>query len=220
MRFELTLAGKRLAAAVVVFLAAALALAGAIARGTGAGPVDANATAQAIAVEKDHVTPGELARWILEKRQDYQLIDIREPWRFDDYHIPGAVNIPLPQLFEDSGLKQLSREKKIVIYGFGAGHAAQTQLLLSMKGYKAYSLREGIVQWWEQIMTPLSVRSDDPSPAGYREAKQLREQFLGAPRPPGAMPAPSATPVAPPAQTAPQKAPAPSNRLKLGRGCS
>lgn len=149
------------------------------------------------------------------------MIDIREPWRFDDYHIPTAVNIPLPRLFDDSRLKQLSREKKIIVYGFGAGHAAQAQFLLSMKGYRAWSLRDGIVQWWEQIITPLSVRSDDPSPAGYREAKQLREQFLRAAKPAAAGVTPSAAPPELPlAQLAPQKAPPPANKLKLGQGCS
>jgi rhodanese-related sulfurtransferase len=216
MNFELKLGGKGLAAAIVILLAVTLALAGAIAQGTSAGPVNAVAVAQAASDEKDHVTPGELARWILEKRQDYQLIDIREPWRYDDYHIPTAVNIPFTQLFTDAGLKQLSREKKIVLYGYGAGHAAEGQLLLSMKGYNAYSVREGIVQWWEEIMTPLSVRSDSPSPAGYREAKQLREQFLGG----AAKPSTSAAPAeaVPPPPPTPQ--PTPANKLKLGRGCS
>jgi rhodanese-related sulfurtransferase len=220
MRFELRLAGKRLAAAIIILLAAVLALAATMAKGTGAGPVNADAMAQAIDAEKDHVTPGELARWILEKRQDYQLIDIRPQWQFDDYHIPAAVNIPLTTLFEDAGLKQLSREKKIVLYGFGAGHAAQAQLLLSMKGYRAYSLRDGIVDWWEVIMTPSSIRSDPPNPTGYREAKQLREHFMGAAGPAGsAAVAPAAVLPSPTVQPAPPSTP-PKNKLKLGHGCS
>ncbi len=137
MKFELRLAGKRLAAAVVIFLAVALALAATIAKGTGAGPVDAAAIAQTVDAEKDHVTAGEVARWILEKRQDYQLIDIRPPWQFEDYHVPTAINIPLGVLFQDPGMTQLSRGKKIVLYGFGEGHQAQSQLLLAMKGYQA-----------------------------------------------------------------------------------
>ncbi len=220
MKVELKLTGKSLAAAVVVFLAMALALAATVAKGTASGPVNAASIAQTIDAEQDHVTPGELARWILEKKQDYQLIDIRPQWQFEDYHIPTAIDIPLTTLFQDAGLKQLSREKKIVLYGFGAGHAAQAQLLLGMKGYRAYSLRDGIVDWWETIMTPTSIRSDPPNPAGYREAKQLREHFMGAA--PGAAAAePSAPAAAPPPPTpAPQSAPAPANKLKLGHGCS
>ncbi|MBS1858786.1 MAG: rhodanese-like domain-containing protein [Acidobacteria bacterium] len=220
MNIEVRLAGKRLAAAVIILLAAALALAATMARGGGEGAVNAATVAGVVNSEQDHVTPGEMARWIVEKRKDYQLIDIRSAWEFDDYHIPTATNIPLTQLFEDSGLKQLSREKKIVLYGFGAGHAAQAQLLLSMKGYQAYSLRDGISDWWETIMSPKSIRSDPPDPNGYREAKQLREHFMGTGGP--ASPATAAPPVpAPPpaGQDAPKDIP-PANKLKLGKGCS
>jgi rhodanese-related sulfurtransferase len=216
MTIEVT--GKRLAAAGAALVAVVLAFAAAIARGTGAGPVNAPAVVQTIVKEDDHVTPGELARWLLEKRTDYQLIDIREPWQFDDYHIPSALNIPLSQLFQEAGLKKLSREKQIIIYGLGAGHAAQAQLLLSLKGYKAYSLREGISAWWEEVMTPTSLRSETQSPAGYLQAKQLREHFVA---PGGGVSAvPASAPVeALPAPTAPGSA-APAKKLKLGRGCS
>jgi len=220
MRFELRLAGKRLAAAIIVFLAVVLALAATMAKGTGPGSVNAEAAVQTIDAGRDQVTPGELARWILEKRQDYQLVDIRPAWQFDDYHIPTAIDIPLTTLFQDSGMKQLSREKKIVLYGFGAGHAAQAQLLLSIKGYRAYSLGDGIVDWWEAIMTPSSIRTDPPNPTGYREAKQLRDHFMGGAAPSATGPAaPLALPPSSPPQAPPQIIP-PKSKLKLGRGCS
>ena len=220
MKLELKLAGKGLAAAAIVLAAAVLALAATVAKGPGSGPLNAQQVAQTMNSEQDRVTPGELARWILEKRQDYQLIDIRPAWQFDDYHIPTAINIPLTSLFQDSGLAHLSRGKKIVLYGFGAGHAAQAELLLAMKGYQAYSLGDGIVDWWETIMMPSSIRSDPPNPSGYREAKQLREQFLGT-ADSGSAPAPAAVPVTPPPPTpATPTAPPSGSKLKLGHGCS
>lgn len=219
MKIEVT--AKRLAAGAAILLSFVLALAATIVRGTGAGPVNAPALAETIVEEKDHVTASELARWIIEKRQDYQLIDIRQPWQFDDYHIPTAVNIPLAQLFQEDNLKKLSREKKVVVYGLGAGHPAQTQLLLSLKGYNAYSLREGITAWWDEVITPLSLRSETQSPAGYQQAKQLRERFMGSGQPGGATAAPTAPiPELPAPGQAPTATPPPGGKLKLGRGCS
>ena len=222
MKREFILTGKSLAALAAIFLGVVIALVTTIAQGSAALPLDAAAAAQNMVEEKDHVTPLELARWIVEKRQDYQLIDIRQPWQFDDYHIPTAVNVPFPQLFQADNLKTLSREKKIVLYGLGAGHAAQGQLLLTLKGYKAYSLREGLSAWWEDVMTPTSVRSaTEDSPAGYQEAKKLRGFFSSQ--------APSGAQAAAPAQVAPPPLPAkqqPSpekkqkDQLRLGRGCS
>ena len=220
MKTEIKLTGKGLAAAVAILLGVVLAVAATIARGTGSEPLNAPALVQSIVQEKDRVTPQELARWLIEKRTDFQLIDVRQPWRFDDYHIPTAINIPLPQLFEPDGLKQLSRGKKIVLYGSGQGHAAQAQLLLSMKGYNAYSVREGINGWWYDLMTPTSLQTTGASPTGYLQAKQLRDYFLGhaAPAKGAAEAAPAAAPPPPPPTTPEKKVPA--TRLKLGRGCT
>ena len=215
MRIEIELRGKTLAAAAVLVVAGALAAASALGSAAGWNPASPEAVVEAMLAEKDHVQPLELARWILEKRKDYQLIDLREPWEYDDYHIPGAINIPLSQLFTAEGLKQLDRSKIIVVYGLGAGHAAQTQLLLSMKGYRALSLKEGLSAWWDQVMTPQSLRGENRTPSGYRQAKALREQFMGGPAEPSAKPiTPAPTPAPPsPGPGAPRK-------LKLGRGCS
>jgi len=220
MKINLVLTGKTMAALALMFVAVVLAVAGTMSHGTGAGPVDSTAIMQGIIDEKDHVTPVELAHWIIEKKQDYQLIDLRQPWQFDDYHIPTAINVPLGQFFQEANLKQLDRSKKIVVYGLGAGHAAETQLLLQMKGYNAYSVREGISAWWDQVVTPTSLRSDSADPAGYQQAKQLREFFFGStssqPKS-NAVPAVNA-PILPP-DTVPGTKPE-QKKLKLGKGCS
>ena len=220
MRTEIKLTGKSIAAAAVIFLGVVLAVAATIARGTGSDPLNAPVLVQGIVQETDRVTPQELARWIVEKRTDFQLIDVREPWKFDDYHIPTAINIPLAQLFEPAGLKQLSRSKKIVLYGSGRGHAAQAQLLLNMKGYNALSVREGINGWWYDLMTPTSLQTSGASPAGYQQAKQLRDFFMGsaAPAKGSAESVPSVAPPPAPPSTPEKKVPA--TRLKLGRGCT
>jgi hypothetical protein len=91
MKFDFALSGKTLAALALLLVAVILAVAGTMSHGTGAGPVDSAAIMQGIIDEKDHVTPVELAHWIIEKRQDYQLIDLRQPWQFDDYHIRRSM---------------------------------------------------------------------------------------------------------------------------------
>ena len=107
---------------------------------------------------------------------------------------------PLAQLFDEANLKRREREKKIVLYGLGTGRAAQAQLLLSMNGYNAYSVPDGIAAWWNDVITPTRLRSEDQTPAGYLEAKQLREYFLGS-TPAGvtAVTTPPPTPAMPPA---------------------
>jgi len=218
MKVDLQLSGKALAAGARLFLGVLLAFSSVLAQGGGAGPVNAASIAEVIVAEADHVTPEEMAQWLIEERDDYQLVDIRSPWQYDDYHIPTAINIPLQVLFEADGIQRLSRGKKVVVYGLGAGHSAQAQMLLAMKGFDAYSVRAGISAWWAEIMTPLSLWDEDMDPAGYQRARQIRMQFMGGPAGEAAK-TEAAAPVAPPPPAAGKK-PARRNKLNLGRGCS
>lgn len=197
MRRSVEFTASRIVAIVIVVVALVVVAAIAIYR-----TVRAAETAAAVATmtqDVGQVTAGELAQWILEKRSDYQLIDLRDEWHFDDYHIPTAINVPRATLFQPERLKQLDRQKKIVVYSLGAGDGAKAQLLLSMKGYRAYALEDGIIGWWDAIMTPSSIRSAKPSSSGYQQARQLREFFMTGSAAPAAatsgMPAPVAAPV-------------------------
>lgn len=220
MTFTITLSGKKLAAIAIVLIAVVLAMAATVTEQTGAAPAGTGAISSSILQQSDQVTAGELARWIMEKRQDYQLVDLRDPWQFDDYHIPTAVNVPIAQLLSKDGFKTLDRGKKIVVYGQGAGQAAQTRVLLALKGYESYLLNEGITAWWERVMTPTSLRSETQGPAGYQQARQIREFFMGTGRPSEAAAAPAQPlPQAPPLG-APESGKPQQQKLKLGQGCS
>jgi len=239
MRRSIVVTGNRLAVLAVI-IAVVLVAAAAISHHVRAAEI--NAVAQSAASDAGQVTAGALAQWIVEKRQDYQLIDLRAPWQFDDYHIPTAINIPFAQLF--SAESRLNKNKQIVVYGLGAGHAAQVQVLLAMKGYHAYALNDGIIAWWDEVMTPSSIRSANPQSSGYQQARQLREYFMTGDRAsepptfaatPVQEPAP-VMPVAKPANTKPSVKAKPAakpakpaeappkdkdkDRLKLGTGCS
>lgn len=248
MKRTIVLTGKSLAVVIAIAVIVVVGVSAAISQAVRTSAD--NAALTSIAKEADHVSAGELAQWIADKRTDYQLIDIREPWHYDDYHIPGAINIPFADFFQPANLKRLDRNKKIVVYGLGAGHAAQTQLLLSMKGYRAYSLTDGIIEWWDEVMTPTSLRSANPQSSGYQQARQRRDFFMGRPAStPLAMPPAAATPAhveqvktppvaatskpvkkpsvakpeakKPPAATEkPKPKDAEQERLKLGTGCS
>ena len=101
--------------------------------------------------QEDHVTPAELATWIIEGRTDYRLIDIRDAAAYAAYHIPTAEHLPLAELTDGA----LGRTDKIILYGDGGIHAAQGWMVLSGMGYRhAYSLLEGLDAWKEDVMFP------------------------------------------------------------------
>ncbi len=211
MSRSVVLTGYRIAAVVLVVVAA-LALTGILVRRSTRAAQTAFA-AENMIKDAGQVTAAELAQWILERRQDYQVVDLRDPWHFDDYHIPSAINLPRESLFQPESLQRLDRQKKIVVYSLGAGDGAKAQLLLSMKGYRAYALEDGIIGWWDEIMTPTSIRSAKPSSSGYQQARQLREFFMAgstaAPATTSATPVSVATPAARQPEAVPPSKPVP-----------
>ncbi len=130
--------------------------------------------------EVDHVTPEELAAWIVEGRADYRLIDIRTDAEYRTYHIPTAENVPL------SGLTDypLLRTDKIVLYSEGGIHSAQAWMLLRAQGYDSvYMLLGGLDAWKDDVLFPtLSAGAGPQERAQFERSAALAEFFGGRPR--------------------------------------
>jgi rhodanese-related sulfurtransferase len=129
---------------------------------------------------EDHVTPQELAAWIIEGRSDYRLVDTREEKAFAEYHIPTAENLPLATVADGT----LSRADKIVLYGDGAVHAAQAWMVLRGLGYpRVYTLVEGLDAWKDEVLFPVMPQSPDPEQqARFARAVEMAKYFGGQPR--------------------------------------
>jgi len=51
---------------------------------------------------------------IAQNKQDFVVVDVRDPSEFKEGHIPGAINIPSETFAAGSGV--LSKERKIIVY--------------------------------------------------------------------------------------------------------
>ncbi len=158
----------------------------------------------------DHVTPAELAVWIINGRADYRLIDIRDAAAFAAYHIPTAEHVPLSEL-ADGGL---ARSDKLVLYGDGGIHAAQAWMALVGLGYPhVYTLLEGLDAWKDDVLYPVAPINPTPEErARFERVAQVAKFFGGRPRTavapdlataPPREAVPDVAPVAPPAALAP-----------------
>jgi rhodanese-related sulfurtransferase len=142
--------------------------------------IDTTELAGIVQREVDHVTPSELADWIIQGKSDYRLIDLRSDAEFNQYHIPSAENVPLAAL-PDYGL---ARNEKIILYSEGGIHSAQAWFLLKAEGYKAvYMLLGGLDDWKDLILFP-SIPSNQSleQRASFERAKEISKFFGGAPR--------------------------------------
>ena len=90
------------------------------------------------------VSPEE-ARTLLD-RGGVQLVDVREPWEYDEAHIPGCRLIPLGDVPVRYG--EIDREIPVVVYCKSGGRSGKAVAFLREQGYeKALNLTGGILAW-------------------------------------------------------------------------
>ncbi len=187
----------------LALLAAALGLGALVIGGPRAGKIvlDERELAAIVEGEVDHVTPDELADWIVASRQDFRLIDLRTEAEYAEYHIPQAERLAITALAD----ADLARNEKVVLYSAEGIHSAQAWFLLKAKKFQAvYILLGGLQQWTEQVVFPESP-AESATPAeriDFARSAERARFFGGAPRAaagPGSAPMAAAlgAPVAP-----------------------
>lgn len=144
------------------------------------------------------LTPRRLAtaEWILDNMSAPHLliIDVRPPERYEESHIPGAINVPwqgnlnadqtwkgpdeLRSLYENAGVTE---DKNIVVYCQGGFHNGHTYLTLKALGYpRVRSYDRAWPEWGSDPSLPKSV---GPSPGSAGAAYQDGEQTAAEPQP-------------------------------------
>lgn len=172
-----------------------------------AGPIEQ--VARIVAQKQDRVAVNELARWIIEGRKDFVLIDVRSADDFTTGHIDGAENIPLSELVSAQRKQALPNDRKLVLYSQGSELAAQAAVLLRLSGYDANLLLGGYNFWSQHVLNPdiHPTRADGEYPR-VPEQQAIACYFVGddavaqapapAPRVPAFVPPVSQPAVAPP----------------------
>ena len=137
--------------------------------------------AKAIVENEDQVSPQQLSEWIIEGKNNYQLIDIRSEKEFTSGHIKTAENIPLETLLKRKTIEQdLNTNKFIILYSNGNSHAHQCWLVLKTAGIDCYVLQGGYNYWNKIIMNPqLPADSSDDEILRYKKDKKVSEYYGG-----------------------------------------
>ena len=88
---------------------------------------------------------------LLNKLPKVQLIDIREPYEYEEGNIKGSINIPMGSFLEK--LDKLNKTKQIVIY-CNTGRRSKPVVYMTHKlhGYTLYNL-EGVYKNFLKVST-------------------------------------------------------------------
>ncbi len=89
------------------------------------------------------------------------LLDVREPMEFSEHKIPGAVNIPLGEIFMPGLQDKLPKDKKIVTICSHGNRSMVAMFALAQKGIEASSLTGGMSQWNQVLNATLAVKDGD-----------------------------------------------------------
>jgi len=94
------------------------------------------------------ITPSELAQR-LAAREEFTLIDVREPYEWQIGHIEGARLIPLGEI--EDALATLDRSKEVIVYCRSGKRSANAVRQLSNAGFNATNVSGGILQWSDEV---------------------------------------------------------------------
>ncbi len=76
----------------------------------------------------------------------YQLIDVRQPEEYEQFHLPGSGLIPLPPLSDST--EGLDRARDLIIYCAVGGRSRMAAHFLARRGFtRVFHLQGGIEAW-------------------------------------------------------------------------
>ena len=81
---------------------------------------------------------------------DCILVDVRTPAEYQEAHLKGAINIDVKDsTFKENALKQLPKEKTIMVYCRTGHRSTMAARMLTAEGYMVFDLEGGITAWKE-----------------------------------------------------------------------
>lgn len=111
----------------------------------------------------------------------YTLVDVREPYEFNDCRIPGSISIPLANLQKEH--VRLDKDAKIIIYCRSGRRSLDACKLLEEIGFKNVVNMVGGIMAWYNTRRPLEGKCEGTPYFAYdRKGKAIRPK-VGEPPP-------------------------------------
>ena len=96
---------------------------------------------------QNYLTATELKSMLM-NQEDFLLIDVREPWEFEEFHIPGAQLIPMGLFKNGSVISRLPKDRQIVLQCQSGSRSANCLEILVDAGISNVThLEGGIIAW-------------------------------------------------------------------------
>ncbi len=90
----------------------------------------------------NYITPLDFYNNYFQKR-DYFLLDLRRKEDFQEFHVPGAINIFWLDLLKNENLQILPKDRKIFLICYVGHTSSQAMVILRLLGYDVTSIKFG-----------------------------------------------------------------------------
>ncbi len=110
------------------------------------------------------ISPDVVADMLVQKDPSLRLIDVRTPEEFDNYNLPGSINVPLSNLLSEDYKDILNQDTYMnVFYSNGAVYANQAWMISRQLGYENnFVLEGGLNYWFGNILSPEAPAQTSP----------------------------------------------------------
>ena len=219
--------------------------------GQGNAPLDGEIerVGSAIARGEAQISIPALSHRVIEDHGDFVLVDLRDAGAFEEFHIPGAVNMSAMEIVRPEKARELAGGKQIVLYSDSAVDASQASALLQVAGFNALAMAGNFQDWFDFTSNPAAEIAIVDESVSDSDRQAFAQFFHGGPitpahtpavtpalggaaaalglAPPPAEPEPTtgtagaaaALGLAPPAEEEKEEEPAAPRRLIIGEGC-
>ena len=93
---------------------------------------------------------------MMDRGENFYLVDVREPHEYDIVNIPGAELIPKDQILSGEALSRLPQDKPVVLHCKTGGRSAEALAALKSAGFSdAKHVQGGVTAWANQVDTSL-----------------------------------------------------------------
>lgn len=113
----------------------------------------------------ERIDPETLANMIMDLPGAVDVVDIRPPWQFKEYHIPGALNVPVQELMSDPSFVN-DKRPLVIVCRDGSISAAVGGALVQKSQRPIRFLTGGVMRYYDEIARPKGILSDRMPAAG------------------------------------------------------
>ncbi len=145
--------------------------------------LDARQLLNEIQLENHMISVDEMANALINNDPVYQLIDLRSEEEFNQYNLPGSVNIPFDKLFEEEWAPYIDQiARKNVFYSNGTTLSSEAWMLTRQRGIRNnYILKGGLNNWYVTIIEPKEPEATRGEEAIFQYQARLgaKQFFMG-----------------------------------------